>query len=112
MDLIETIINKRNEIYNRPTDINEKIEVNEINIFLMDTEMFCNINYTIIINDDDESWDCVSFDIPRLLTEDEMLRIGNINQYNHITGIKKYTYYDINVHWTEAEKIRTKEIDE
>ena len=81
------------------------IRVNETVIFMADGEIFCNINYTIEIDGgEDESWDCKTIQLPRLLTDDELLKIGNVEQHNVDCGIHKSTYYDIE---SRSRKIKT-----
>ena len=96
MNIVDKIIETKKSLDGRKIDFNETIRVNDVVVCMADGTIFCNINYTIDINDgDDESWDCKTFEIPRLLTDEEMLRIGNIEQHNVDLGIHKSTYYDI-----------------
>jgi hypothetical protein len=115
MNLVDNIINIRRNLNGKEVDYNEIIKCYDDDVYIekRNNKIICIINYTVEVDGgDDEYWGDETFEIERLLTDEEMLKIGSITQYDYDSGIKKYTYYDINVHWTEAEKIRTKEIDE
>lgn len=113
MNLVDNIISVRKNLNGKEVDYNEIIRCDDIYIEKRNNKIICIINYTVEVDGgDDEYWGDESFEIERLLTDEEMLKICCVTQYDYDSGIKKYTYHDINVHWTEADKIRTKEIDE
>ena len=105
MDIVNKIIETKESLDGSQIDFNEVIRVNETVIFMADGEIFCNVNYTIEIDGgEDESWDCKTIQLPRLLTDDELLKIGNVEQHNVDCGIHKSTYYDIE---SRSRKIKT-----
>ncbi len=112
MNLVEKIQNAKKELKYRPVDFNEKMEVNGVDIEKSNGKIVCIIRYTILIDDGyDEYWGSVDFEIPRMLTDKEMIELGNVDQYDYDNGVKKYTYYDINENWRNADKVGTKEIE-
>ena len=96
MNVVEKILKTKESLDGKQIDFNEIIRVNNTVVSMADGEIFCNINYTIEIgNGEDESWDCKTIYLPRLLTDEELIKIGNIEQHNIDCGIHKSTYYDI-----------------
>lgn len=106
MNLLEKIENAKNELSCRPMDFNEKLSIDGVTIEKSENKIICMIEYTILIDDGyDESWGSVDFEIPRLLTDEEMIELGNVDQYDYDNKVKKYTYYDINVRYGNRTKV-------
>ena len=106
MNLLEKIENAKKELSRRPMDYNEKLSIDGVDIEKSEDKITCIIKYTIIIgNDCDESWGSIDFEIPRLLTDEEMIGLGNVDQYDYDNKIKKYTYYDMTARYGNKNKV-------
>ena len=109
MNIVNEIKETIKSLDGKRNDINETIRVNETVVCMTDGEIFCNIRYTIDINDgEDEVWDSEFLELPRLLTDEELLMIGNIEQHNVDLGIHKSVYYDIK---TNKNKIKVEKTE-
>ncbi len=96
MNIVEKIRSVREELNGKMVDINERIKVNETMIAKADGEISCQVRYTVEIGDGyDEYWDSEFVEIPRLLTDDELIMLGNVAQHNRDSGVHKTTYYDV-----------------
>ena len=111
MNIVNEIKETIKSLDGKRNDIKETIRVNETVVCMADGEIFCNIRYTIDINDgEDETWDSEFLELPRLLTDKELLMIGNIEQHNVDLGIHKSVYYDVKTNQNKIKVEKTEPI--